>query len=56
MHGSLEACLQVRDMQAQAFKERDCRTVTFAEVLKPRALDLFSGTGSVSKVLRELGY
>ena len=44
-------------MQEQAFLERGCRRVSFQGALsKPKALDLFSGTGSVSTVLKEFGY
>ena len=57
VHGSLESCLKVRQMQEQAFLERECRRVSFqGELSKPKALDLFSGTGSVSTVLKEFGY
>ena len=57
VHGSLESCLKVRQIQEQAFLERECRRVSFhGELAKPKALDLFSGTGSVSTVLKELGY
>ena len=44
-------------MQEREFAERDCAQVRFeAGVGKPKALDLFSGTGSVANVLRERGY
>ena len=57
IHGSLEACLAVRKAQEENFLKRECRQVRFeADPPKQRALDLFSGTGSVTKVLQEVGY